>query len=301
VQKAIKELDYYLSSSARALSKNVTGNLGLLVGHKPRLDDFFNYVTRAIEEEFHLKDYSLIVSMQPIEPGTVPMMVRQRKVDGIIAGGPEISKETLRAMHARGLPTILVANAIDRQQFHCVVADDVGRAESAMNHLFSLGHKSIVFVSSRISDYCIAQRLLGYQRTLEKHNVQFDQDLLLAGEYNRNEGRRHAAILLGIRPPPTAAFCSGDLLAVGLMEGLRDQGVRVPDDFAVVGFDDIDSAHLTQPTLTTVHVDKEAMGRLAVRKFFEILQQPDLAPVKMVLPTQLKIQDSCGGLLRKRS
>ena len=294
VLEAIKELDYYPSSSARALSKNKTCNLGLLVGRRPRFDDFFNYVARAIEEEAQTKDYSLIVSMQPIELGALPMMVRQRKVDGIIAGGPEISAQTLMAIQARRMPTVLVANFIDMNPFSSVVADDIGGAERAVSHLIGLGHKRIAFISSNLNDYCIAQRLYGYFRAHQKHNLQFDQRLVIEGEYSRAEGRRHVAALLSTRPAPTASFCSGDLLAIGLIEGLRHHGLRVPADFAVVGFDDLDSAHVTQPPLTTVHVDKEAMGRLAVRKFFEILKQPDVEPAKVVVPTQLVVRGSCG-------
>ena len=82
-----------------------------------------------------------------------------------------------------------------------------------------------------------------------------------------------------------------------MTKGLRANGLQVPADFAVVGFDDIDSAHVTQPPLTTVHVDKKAMGRLAVRKFFEILKQPDIEPEKIVVPTRLMIRGSCGGVI----
>jgi DNA-binding LacI/PurR family transcriptional regulator len=96
------------------------------------------------------------------------------------------------------------------------------------------------------------------------------------------------------RPAPTAAFCSGDLLAIGLMERLRAHGLKLPEDFAVVGFDDINSAHVIHPPLTTVHVDKEAMGRLAVRKFFEILKQPDMEPEKIVVLTDFLIRGTCG-------
>ena len=298
VQVAIKELDYHPSSSARALSKNITGNLGLLVGHRPRFDDFFNYVARAIEEEARSKDYSLIISMQPLEPGALPMMVRQRKVDGIIAGGPEIAAETLMAMQDRRLPIVLVANCIDLNPFNSVVADDAGGAEMAVTHLIGLGYKRIAFICGNIGYYCIAHRLSGYRLAHQKHNLQIDQSLIIEGEYNRAEGRRHVATLLSMRPPPTAAFCSGDLLAIGLMEGLRAHGLKVPEDFAVVGFDDLDSANVIQPPLTTVHVDKEAMGRLAVRKFFEILQQPDIEPEKIIVPTRLIVRGSCGGVIK---
>ena len=264
------------------------------MGHKPRFDDFFNYVARAIEEEAHNKDYSLIVSMQPLEPGALPMMVKQRKVDGIIAGGAEISVETLMAFKSKRLPIILVANCIDASPFRSIVADDVGEAEMAVTHLIGLGHKRIAFIGGNIGDYCIAHRLSGYRRAHQKHNLNIDQRLVIEGEYSREEGRRHAATLLSTRSPPTAAFCSSDLLAISLMEELRAQGLQIPADFAVVGFDDIDSAHVTQPPLTTVNVDKKAMGQLAVRKFFEILKQPDMEPEKIVAPTDLMIRGTCG-------
>jgi LacI family transcriptional regulator len=102
--------------------------------------------------------------MQPIEPDALPMMVIQRKVDGIIAVGPEISEDTLMAIQARRLPTVLVANCIDENPFSSVVADDVGGVEMAVTYLIGLSHKRIGFIIGNIADYSMAHRLSGYSR-----------------------------------------------------------------------------------------------------------------------------------------
>ena len=295
VLKAVKALDYYPSASARALSRQVTGNLGLMVGHKPRFDEFFNYVVRAIEEESYRHEYSLIISMQALKPGTLPMMVRQRKVDGIIAGGPEISLETLLAIENKAIPIVLIANCFESHPFHHGVADDYTGAYTAVEHLIQLGHQQIAFVGGNLKNYCIAKRFNGYRETLQKANLQFDQRVIFEGDYSREAGKIHAGEILALRPRPTAAFCSGALLAMGLMQGLQENGLTIPRDFAIVGFDDINSASLCRPPLTTVAIDKKAIGQLAAQKLFQLIKSPSLKPAKIVVSTNLVIRGSCGG------
>lgn len=294
VLRAIEELEYYPNSTARALANDVTTNVALLVGHPPRFDDFFNYVAKGAELELARRGYSLILAMQQLEEGDLPMVVRQRKVDGLLLGGPEIRQSLIESLLANALPCVLLANRVSHPPVPSVCADDFGGSLAAVQHLISLGHERIAFVGTRRTFYHVRERFRGYVTALESAGLRVRPEWCIEVAYSQEEGRRASLELLGQSDRPSAVFYSGDLLALGGMEAARELGMSVPGDVAMVGFDDIRSAALLDPPLTTVRVDKEEMGRVAVELLFETISRPDAEPRQVTIPTELIIRKSCG-------
>ncbi|MDZ7374041.1 MAG: LacI family transcriptional regulator [candidate division KSB1 bacterium] len=297
VLRAIEELDYFPNSTARALVNDVTTNVGLVVGHPPRFDDFFNYVAKGAELELARRGYSLILVMQQLDEGDLPMVVRQRKVDGLLLGGPEIRQTLIESLQAKHIPCVLLANRVDYPPVPSVCADDFGGAMAAVQHLVSLGHERIAFVGTRRTFYHVQERFRGYAVALKMAGLPVRPEWCVEVAYSQEEGRSASRELLEKPDRPTAIFYSGDLLALGGIEAARDLGLSVPGDVAVVGFDDIQTAALLDPPLTTVRVDKEEMGRLAVELLFEAMENPSAQPRAVKIPTELVIRRSCGAAI----
>lgn len=294
VLQAIEELQYVPSFSARALANHRTTNVALVVGHAPRFDDFFNYVAKAAELELAKRGYNLILAMQQLEQEQeLPMFVRQRKVDGLLLGGPEIRYSLIQSLLDAETPCVLLANRLDDLPVSTVCADDFGGAFAAVHHLLSLGHERIGFVATRTTYYHVCQRYRGYLAALGTAGVRPKAEWTVEVGYSQNEGRKATHQLLSLPERPTAIFYSGDLLAFGGMVAAREAGVSIPDDLAVVGFDDIRTASVMHPALTTVRVDKEEMGRQAIRILFEAMEGSDRVQ-HVTVPTELVVRESCG-------
>ncbi len=293
VLRAIEELEYYPSFSARALANDVTTNVALLVGHPPRFDDFFNYVAKGAELELARRGYNLILSMQPLEGGDLPMVVRQRKVDGLLLGGPEIDQSLIESLLRREVPCVLLANRYEHLPITSVCADDFGGTMAAVQHLISLGHDKVGFIGTRRVYYHIRERFRGYCAALATAGLEVRPEWTAEVGYSQEEGRLATLTMLERYDSPTAIFYSGDLLAYGGVQAARQAGLSVPQDLAVVGFDDVRTAAVMDPPLTTVRVDKEEMGRLAVGLLFRAMEGEEL-PRTVKVPTELVVRESCG-------
>ncbi len=295
VLRAVEELDYYPSSTARALTGKLTGNVALVTGHAPRFDDFFNYVARAAERSLAKRGYSLILVMQPISEGELPVVVREQKVDGLLLGGPEVRPSLTDLLRKRGVPFVMIADCGRDIAASSVCAADYEGAYKAVRHLVKLGHRRIGFVGTREAYYHVSERYRGYLEALREADIAPQSEWHAKADYTIEDGCRATRDLLAKSERPTAVFYSGDLLAIGGLMAAEREGFSVPGDFSVVGFDDVLSASVTSPPLTTVRVDKERIGQTAVQLLFRLMENPnDVATV--YVPTELIVRGSTAPL-----
>ncbi|RMH68108.1 MAG: LacI family transcriptional regulator [Bacteroidetes bacterium] len=284
VLQAARELGYVPRKAAQQLAAQKTGHVGFILreDHFTRSEPFYTRIFLGTEfEARHQQLYVLLATVpREYEPGThTPRFLRERNVDGVLVAG-KVPAGLLDELAALKLPVVL----IDYEQgaIPAVVVDNQGGARAAVRHLIDRGHRRIAFVGADLQHPSLKARLEGYRLALAEAGLPYDPVLILAeeSEPRRDTGRRLAARLAAFDPPVTAAFCVNDAVAFGVIEAVQAAGRSVPDELAVVGFDDVDSASAASPPLTTVRVYKEQLGELALRYLSDLIEAADASATR---------------------
>ncbi|HZC26144.1 MAG TPA: LacI family DNA-binding transcriptional regulator [Actinopolymorphaceae bacterium] len=226
--------------------------------------------------------YEVVAGLAPHDP--LPLVVRRGQVDGLLLVG-YLPRHTVDEIAATGVPCVLVDNGVDEDpgspvaRFDSVRNDDEQGGYVATRHLLDLGHTDPVpaMISGPMDFPSIRDRVRGYRRAILEAGRQVDGALVRSTTLSPAGGRAEMDDLLARPAPPTAVFCCNDATALGALAALRERGVTVPDDFSVVGYDDIESAGQAAPPLTTVRVDKELMGAQGVWHLVQRIRQPAMA------------------------
>lgn len=270
IEQVIAELDYTPNQSARSLVSRSSRLVGVLTPftenqNKLLLDNpFYAEMISGIESALRANGYYMM--MAGIDEANVDLTSLSRwNVDALIVLGiyREALYENIKALR---VPTLLIDSYITDTHFHHLRLDDAAAAHKATAYLIDKGHRRIALVTGAVrSDGVIAERLAGYRAALEEAGIGFDPELVLSEAVSFDWGRRAAGHFVA-DPSITAAFCTADLMAAGLLAGLHAAGKSVPDDVSVMGFDNLSISEMVYPPLTTVDqaiLEKgEAAGRL---------------------------------------
>jgi DNA-binding LacI/PurR family transcriptional regulator len=190
-----------------------------------------------------------------------------------------------------GIPTVLLGRRSGDEQITYVDADNVGGARGAVGHLLRGGRRKVAAIAGPLDMYVAQCRLRGYRQALADTGSA-DDSLVAEGDFTEASGRRAMSALLDRHPDLDAVFAASDTMAAGALSVLRATGRRVPDDVAVIGFDDFDLAEHTDPPLTTVRQPLEEIGHTMVRLLLEEMEQPEVAWRHVILRTQLVVRGS---------
>ena len=216
---------------------------------------------------------------------------RSWHLSGLILTGM-FQDEFFACVKKLGTPFVLIDSYIEQPDVYSIGLEDEKGGYIATRHLLEHGHRTIAFASPTIREGGIVeQRLIGYRRALAEFGVPFDPALVFTQEISVEEGRR-LGHLLSEKREITAVFASADILAAGIMTGLREKGVRVPQDKSIVGFDDNYLSQLTNPALTTIHQDAEQKGMLAADMILAQLRGEPIAERSVILPVSLVERES---------
>lgn len=274
VLRTAKRLGYVPMGAARRLVMQQTGNVGFVVreDHFTRSEPFYTRVFLGTEfEARHHNQYVLLTTIpETYEPGkATPRFLRERNVDGLLVAG-KVDSAFIKEIRRFSVPFVL----IDFEADTCpsVMIDNQNGARAAVEHLIERGHRRIALVGADLDHPSLQTRVEGYRLALASAGLPVDAELMIASEHGKPEretGMRLAGRLFGT--DATAVFCLNDALALGIQEEARRRGRSVPDDLAIVGFDDVPSAANAVPPLTTVRVFKEQLGELALRHLNEII------------------------------
>lgn len=302
VQRAIDTLQYRPSRVARRLRRDsARANLiGLVV---PDVQNpFFADVARGVENVAQAKGYMVFVGNSDEdaekERGYLELM-RAESVDGLILPPTSEAAPALAALAKAGVPVVCVDRRLPNVPLDTVVADNVRGADAATTHLLELGHRRVGFVEGRPQLSTSRERLLGYRRALEAHDVTFDEHLVRAGDSRQESGYRLARELLESDAPPTALLVGNNLMTLGALAAIRELGLRMPDDVALIGYDDLPWAAAFEPPLTAVRQPAYEMGRRATELLLRRVEEPAIEPTVVVLQPELIVRRSCGaGLAR---
>lgn len=296
VQQAIERLGYRRRGQRLAL--------GLLIERLSvpvTADPLVGLMLHGVELEASRRGYHVLLAS--IEPGAsqVPAMVSEQQVGGlVVVGGGDISDAYIRALADTGLPLALVDNYVNGLAVPCVLGDNVTGGYLATRHLIDLGHRRIALLEGPRKYKTLTERREGYLRAMDEADLPIDPPLIVKPLHtNPRKGYHEAQALLRLSPDrrPSAVFAISDKTALGAMEALKDAGLRVPEDMALVGFDDLSESGLVRPALTTVRLPAHAMGEAAAQRLIDQLEGAEPAPSKLVLYTELILRQSSGAPL----
>jgi len=299
VREVASSLRFSPNVAARSLSTSRTHTLGVLL---PDLHgEFFSEVIRGVDQAAQAQGYHVLVSSSHNSPTEISaaLATMRGRVDGVAIMSPVIDARTLAAELPPSLPLVLLNCAGGQEDVDALDIDNHGGAYAMTRHLLSLGRRRIAFIRGPRGNADAESRLRGYRDALREAGVAPHGDWEFDGDFQKGAGLAAVERLIATSPRPDALFAANDAMAIAAISALRDAGLRVPEDVAVTGFDDIPIARYVYPPLTTVRVDIAGLGARAVRTLIHAVgHKNEHARVRETLSTELVVRASCGAGVR---
>lgn len=299
ILEVASRLRYAPNAAARSLTTNQTDTLGVLL---PDIyGEFFSELIRGIDSAAQRHGYHVLVSgsHNDREEATAVLRALRGRVDGLILMAPSADAlEALRAHLPASLPKVLLNAPAQGLPFDSLEVDNRGGAYAMTRHLIRLGHRRIAFIQGPADNHDARERLRGYREAIRGLGAVIAPELEIAGDFGEEAGSRAGARILALHPRPTAVFAANDGMAIGCLYALRQAGVRVPEEMALAGFDDIPVARFMSPPLTSVGVPIAKLGALALERLLAAVRDEDAhTPRHETLPASLRVRGSCGAAL----
>lgn len=300
VWQAIRESGYQPHPVARSLVTNRTQIIGVVIPEAVTTlftDPFFPLLLRGATEACNVHQYQLMLSLFTAPADQEEMyrrILRNGYLDGVIIASTSLDDPLISNMLRDRTPFISVGR-YPHESVHYVDVDNVGGARMAVEHLIRLGHRRIATITGRLDMTAGRDRLDGYRQALRTHRLPVEEDLIAEGDFSENSGMVGMQRLLSLSP--SAVFVASDMMAIGAIKALRQVGRQVPQDVALVGFDDIPVASAIDPALTTVRQPIERIGSMAVEVLLSVLEgssEEEASVHRIILPTELVVRASCG-------
>jgi LacI family transcriptional regulator len=294
-----QELKYAPNVHARALASGDSKTLGLIVADSA--NPFYAKLIRGVEDVCSAQAFGVILcntNEQPDQEIRAHQMLREKRVDGMLITSIRTGLLPLRELQQENIPFVLLNRYLESFGVDCVLNDNHQGAYEATAHLCGLGHRRIVHLTGAQQISSVRDRLAGYHQALEEYGIPFDPQLVLHCDLRLEGGYQQAkAVIPTISPRPTAVFAYSDLLAIGVLKALRELGWRVPQDIALVGYDDIEFAPFVDPPLTTVAQLAYEIGQKGTEILLERISLPEdqvWTPQRIVFKPLLKVRVSSG-------
>jgi len=290
-----KELRYTPNAAGRSLSTKRTDALGLLL---PDIyGEFFSEVIRGADQTAQQNRYHLLVSSSHNhrEEIEAALRVMSGRVDGLIIMSPQIDAQTLKSNLPLNLPVVLLNCFVDGVSFDSLNIDNFGGASQMTRHLIQHGHQRIAIIKGNVGNLDADERFRGYRQALLENHLPASDAAEISGSFSEESGYAAVKKILALTPRPTAIFASNDSMAIGALGALRELGVVIPSEMALVGFDDIPIARFLSPSLTSIRVSISELGAMAIQKLVHAIREKNHhAKQHAVIPTSLALRESCG-------
>jgi LacI family transcriptional regulator len=300
VERAIEELGYVPSAVARSLRSKRTRAVALVV---PDITNaFWTTVARGVEDIAQRQDYSVLLCNTDENPAKQLRyldVVASQRVDGVIIAPYDSDARNLAKLRDRNIPTVIIDRRIEGWDVDSVYGDSISGARAVVKHLIGLGHRWIAMISGPMNTSTAEDRVTGYCMALAEAGIPIDPRLIRRGEFRAASGEKLAHQVLDEGLKPTAIFAANNAIAMGVIEAVEMQGLRIPQDIALVCFDDFPYVSCLFPFLTVVVQPAYDMGANAAQLLLSRLDsEVSLQPRHVVLPTRLIIRHSCGSKLQ---
>jgi LacI family transcriptional regulator len=297
VMQVVKRVNYTPNAAARGLAAGRTHVLGLVIPTGVAAlftDPYFPILIQGVSSACNAREYSVMLWLA--EPEYERRQIRQIMysglVDGVIVSSMLLNDSLVQALSEGDLPFMLVGRHPTNANASYVDADNIGGAREAVTHLLRLGRTRVATITGPQNVIAGADRLAGYLAALRDRGVVSDPGLIAEGDFTEAGSYRAMQQLMARRPD--AVFAASDIMAFGALRALREAGLRVPEDVAVVGFDDLPRPMVTFPFLTVAAQPAFEIGQRAVAMLLDRIVHPDRPPRDLVLSTEIVIRRSSG-------
>ena len=303
VIEAAQKLGYHPDATARRMVSGKTSVIGFVLRQSPDqvfADHFLPQVLSGLSQYASAEGYYTLFTPIPLDDtsGGYTRLVRERHVDGIVLSGPRSDDEELPKIHAEGAQIVLMGQ-LPYLDIPSIDVDNVGGAKQAVQHLLSLGNRRIAMITNAPTAYTAsADRLAGYRQALEEAGLVYDSSLVRFGGFTPQSGYSAMSEILTLQPRPEAVFIASDTVALGAIQAIRQAGVRIPHDLALIGFDDIPLDEYIDPPLTTIHLPAFGLGWGAAELLIRLISGDVIRNRQVILETELVVRASCGAYLK---
>ncbi len=291
IVEAAQLLRFTPSGAARSLITRRTDTVGALL---PDLfGEYFSELIRGIDQAARARGLHLLVSSShgDADEAAAAMRAMNGRVDGLIVMSPHADAGFLQHNLPGRLPAVLLNTGATLPGHTRFVVDNFGGAQAMARHLAASGRKRIAFIGGPQGNHEAQERLRGYRAGLKPGM----KEAVFEGDFTEEAGWSAGRRIAQSKPRPDAIFAANDMMAVGCLAALREAGLRVPEDVALAGFDDIPIARYVTPALTTIRVPIAALGSAALDALAKVVEAPDgQASHTVVMPVELVVRRSCG-------
>jgi LacI family transcriptional regulator/LacI family repressor for deo operon, udp, cdd, tsx, nupC, and nupG len=295
VEQALLDLGYRPNRVARRLRMN-SGRAHLVGLIIPDIQNpFYAEIARGVEDVAYAHQYALILcnSDENLEKERFYLdVMRDESVDGLVLPPFDETDLAVVEMVESGMPVVCVDRSLAKVKTDLVEVDNYQGALEAVNHLIEKGHERIGLIEGRAHVSTSRERRRGYLDALAAHGITARKEHMRAGDFKQESGRVLANELLALRKPPTALFVCNNLMTVGALAAIHNRGLRIPQDVAVVGFDDLPWAEALDPPPTVVRQPAYEVGRGAMELLLKRIMEPERPPVTLRLRPELVIRRS---------
>ncbi len=296
-----QSMGYYPNHAARSLRTDRSPIIGIIC------DDitsaFTTAIVRGIQDRLKADGYFCVVINTDWDPASEQRALQDlagHSIEGIIFAETTHQFASVE-LNIEDKKCVFVHRLFPTGYAHSVIPDELYGSRLAVNHLIQLGHRRIGHIMGSKEYFSSEERLQGYMTELELAGIPFDPTLVERGDYDVSPGYAAARKLLDLAEPPTAIFAANDLIALGTIYAAQDRGLRVPDDLALVGYDDQKIAALSRPTMTTVTLPCFAMGQASAELLLALIRNEATTTEEIKVKGKLIIRESCGAGLEEQS
>ena len=302
VWEVIQSTGYQPNAAARSLASQKSWMIGLVVPRSVSgffTDPYFPNLTRGIAKGCNQQDYSLalfLVGTQEDEDKILPRVSRSGMLDGILLQAGHHGDMLIDKLVQSQVPLVIVGRPFHADGVNYIDVDNIKGARTAVNHLIGLGYERVGTITGPIGSTVGVDRMEGYKKALMENGIEFDQTLVTEGDFTEIGGFEGMQRLLPKKPD--AVFAASDIMAIGAMRAVNDAGLSVPEDIAIMGFDDIPMANHPDPPLSTIHQPVYQFGIKAVDILIDVIENGAKPTHRVIMDTELIVRDSCGASRR---
>ena len=289
VFEAAEVLHYSPNAIARAMARQRTDKIAFLICKEGAtiLDEFYASICEGVMRRANGTNYQLLISTAEEWTRTA----QSKQIEGVILAG-NAQADLISEFQRQNIPVVLVNNRAAGFDLPCIVADEAGGVRQVVSHLISAGHQRIAMLMGRFSPYVTSARYNAFLSVMRENGLSVDEPGALMCDRDIQSATEAALRLLSRPDRPSAVFAFNDVLAAGVMKAARRLGLRLPEDLAVVGFDDSSVCPMMEPELSSIHVDCRRMGELCMEHMAALLDGAQDVPRLTVVPVNLKIRAS---------
>jgi len=294
VLQAIEELNYQPNILARYFRRTETKTILVMV--PSIMNNVFPQMIAGIDLVASQSGYKVLLGNTYQEPDKAYSYIeelKQKQVDGMILLTTRLDYQMISDL-ANDYPVVLASDYIEGLTAPTVAIDNISSARDAVEHLLQLGHRRVGMITGPLDIPLSRDRLKGYRQSLLEHDIAVESVLIQEGDHSFESGYNQMNKFLALDKTPTAIFAANDSMAMGAIKAVKAHGLRVPEDVAVVGFDNIQFSEIFEPALTTMAQPLLEMGKRSMELLLKQIKGEPLTKKQLVLDTKLIIRDSCG-------